>query len=266
MKKNKQALMFFMVALTGSVAALPTNAFTSFIGGSDLTISPEQAFLDFETAVGGTLSAPEDFESFTGVSNPNDGNILKVVNTTIAGVGTIIGADQGFGGVLNAPFNSAGNVTQPSPPATNYYLGGVNPGGEQNFTIVTQEPVGGIGFFANDIGDFNATLIAKITTGDGIVLGQVIPLAPDGQTPSDGNLAFLSILGDDPTETITEVELDIFLDDGQNVNGDSFGIDDIYLIPAGNVIPPPTGTPEPSALIGLGLLGAFGFVSRRQRK
>lgn len=253
---NKNRNFFLSVVTIGSVAALsslPANAYIITTGSSSGTFTvPDEAFNEFVNLAGGSVSGTADFEGET----VGDQSIM----INIGGVDTTIGS-MGFGGVQNSPFNNARNTTRPLPDNEQYYLGGVSPGGEQNFAISTAEPVAGLGFYGTDIGDFQATLAIRTFLGDQLV---------DTSTPDivnvDGNLLFWSILGEGE-EVFDRVELDIILDPGQNVNGDSFGIDDISLLAAGGGPgPSPIGTPEPGTLIGLGLLGTAGFVSRRQRK
>lgn len=250
-----------LITTTTCLIVSPANAFTTYFGSQSGTIP---AFELFKTDAGSSLAGPEDFEGFAGVDNPNNPAIQRNVTVDIGGIQTTIGAPSStFGGILDTNYNSSYNTTQPSPPATNYYLGGVNPGGTENFRIKMAEPVSGIGFFATDIGDFNATLEVKGFLG-GVQIASFQPVLDK----VDGNVAFLGAIGA-TGQTFDEVQLDIVLDAGQVVSGDSFGIDDIYLVPAGSVIPPqPPGqsTPEPGTLVGLALLGTAGFVSRRKNK
>lgn len=258
MTNIKNSLLLGLIALTSGVSVLPANAFTFYVGSQG---DASTAFGNFQTAAGASLLGPEDFESFTGVSDPNNPAIQRNVTVNIGGISTTIGeTGSTFGGILNTPFNSARNTTQPSPPASNYYLGGVNPGGSQNFSISTGVPVSGIGFYGTDIGDFNATLIARLFSNGVEVFSGAPPIVP-----VDGNIVFLGVIGA-PGETFDEVQLDIQLAAGQAVNGDSFGIDDIYLVGVNTTPPDPTGTPEPGTLVGLALLGTAGFVSRRKNK
>ena len=136
-----------------------------------------------------------------------------------------------------------------------------------NFSIILQQPVAALGFYASDIGDFNGylTLTLKNDTSATTLTIPSTPNCPDDSVDClDGSVLYFGIIAQDPSEFFTEV---IFGNVGET--GDFFGFDNLS-IGSVKIEPalPPKSIPEANsawATLAFGVLGVGSHIWLKQK-
>lgn len=242
---------------------IPSPYSSATPGNTPNTDASESSFLS-----GLTNFAVETFEEFTPGVRITDTTPLNLTFTTSQGSvinAQLFGDANGVTNILGSPFAGAYNSSRVEG-ASNSVLIPAFPNNPRKVRIVFDTPINAFGFTGTDIGDQDGTLLVQLFNngteiGEGVVpvtgptdLGQPIQY-------TSGSSAFVGV-----TEfTFNEVVFDLEAGPLTPSTGDGFGLDDLIIGIEGD-IEPPVGTPEPSALIALGLLSATGVVSRRKRK
>lgn len=223
-----------------------------------------------ETRFLSSLTDPgiENFEAYTGqpLSNTQTLDLTFKTSSGREATGTVIGTTT-LGDIrLNTGFERGAYNTTETDGSSNYIFALAEIGQTDRFGIRFDEDVSAFGFSANDVSDFGAT-VQLVLFNDGIQIGSPIPvtatLGANGSTSS--STIFFGVSADNDAEAFDAVEFDLI--GGVGGGGDTFGFDDMIIEFADTTPrPPSTTTPEPSALIGLGLLGTVSFVFRRKNR
>lgn len=216
--------------------------------------------------------AVQNFDSFT--SLPSEvifptptGNIMAKFSGLV-GLGTNLPGhptDTNFGAYATSPSNYLN--TRAEQGSTNAF--------RISFFDKDNNPasIAALGFAATDLGDFGAQLDLQFSKGGAPVGNKIIPITTGDSGSTSGSVAFAGVLSEGTSEEFDSVLFETnIVNPNQSLSYDNFAFDDFVIAVAEQIgppippQPPGTTTPEPSALIGVGLLGTIGFISRRRKK
>jgi hypothetical protein len=205
----------------------------------DVSLAARNSFIMALNGVG-----VENFESQSTGSFPTT---LDFMGTSVTASASTTDSSNNYvtTGTSNGTFATSG---------THYLYNTGN--GAVNDTLTFSAPVAGFGMYVTDLSDGVSSadqIEYKLTFSDNTT--QTVETSV-GANNNNANVLFFGVISNDPSETITSVEIL----NSQPTVGDSIGIDDVTVGAA--VVPEPTSL----VLTGVGLLGlAIGF-RRRGRK
>lgn len=168
------------------------------------------------------------------------------VNFGAAGTATLTGPGS-VASVAPGTTNGFGRYSVPSPTTSNFWETQAGIGG---ITVNFSNPVAAFGFYGIDIGDFQGTLVLRLTAQGGGTTDLVVPTAPVNQ--ADGSVLYFGFI-----DTATQYTSVAFITTG---TADFFAFDNFSIGSLEQVRPVPA--PAALAVLGFGLLG-LGLVRRR---
>jgi hypothetical protein len=218
------------------------------------------------------LASQRNEEFVTRTDNPSDlpnplfGGDPKV---TLSGEGTVTNADCG---------------PEENDPCTGRF--DTTPGGGTSwwesasiFTLEFEDPISAFGFYATDVGDFNARLLVRLFEGTAsqpsgndsefiTVIEGPTGGEEEGPEPPNGSLLFWGFT--DATTQYWKIEFVVDQYDracSESGKCDFVGFDSLVFGPLKRFVePPPTDIPEPGTLaLGALSLGLLGFARRHRR-
>ena len=243
-----QSLMVLIAVVATTWSATPVGALQIFFGqdaglGKDTRLvnrpnadAASNRFLSHLVDV-----KTEDFENIrSGCYEDLFVNISKTDSITLQGKGCIRNFPEGTNGAGRYPLSG------------NKYWDTFS-----NFSIILEQPVAALGFYATDIGDFNShlTLTLKNNTTATTLTIPSTPNCPNGSVNcQDGSVLYFGVIAQTASEFFTEV---IFGNVGKT--GDFFGFDNLSIGRVKIGPPsPPKAIPEGNSALATLAFGVLG--------
>lgn len=125
----------------------------------------------------------------------------------------------------------------------------------QNYTISFTQAVGALGFYAYDLGDYEATTYLDLYRNGSLISSLAIENKNGSNGSTNGSAFYFGFAAEDASQNFDRVEFRM-----NQIQGDEFAFDDFTVGGA-------EGVPEPMSITA-GLLGAgfFGMARRRKQK
>lgn len=253
-------------------AALPAHAFSVFFG-EDINPNPTNTTKTFNNIVNSraaeadflsTLSqfATEDFESHAIHAQPTNGgmniNFGTLGTATLSGGGNksmIKSVDTSLLKKASTPKTIKDSIKREielgrnASSGTQFWLTNA----VQNYTINFTKAVGSLGFYAYDLGDYEATTYLDLYRGGNLISTLAIGNKNGSNGSTNGSAFYFGFSAANASENFDRVEFRM-----NQIQGDEFAFDDFTV---------GKGVPEPMSITA-GLLGAgfFGMARRRKQK
>ncbi|MDY6937348.1 MAG: PEP-CTERM sorting domain-containing protein [Cyanobacteriota bacterium] len=240
--KTTSKVLGTITLLCGSIAA-PAQAGNVFFGEYQIgdTVN-EAAQAEQEFLVQFDDIFIEDFEGF------NAGDAASRENPLTLNFEDSTATLTGGGAIRNADFAGLHAIS-----GENYWSLTYAEKLQDTYEIAFNQAQAAFGFWATDMGDFRADFSLNFTYEDGTSELVDIPHTVGIGNGSELYFGYLS-----PDKLFTDVE---FLTDGP-IRKDGFGLDNVTIATRDQV----KSVPEPASVLGLLVIGSFGFKSARKRQ
>ncbi|MDB9493521.1 PEP-CTERM sorting domain-containing protein [Spirulina major CS-329] len=259
-------------AITGMTlgSATAAHAFTVFFG-EDINPNPTNTTKTFNNIVNSRAAeteflsnlsqfATEDFESHAIHTQPTNGgmdiNFGSLGTATLSGGGDksmIKSVDQSLLKTAGTSKDIKDSIKREVEKGRNASSGSQFwlTNAVQNYTISFTQAVGALGFYAYDLGDYEATTYLDLYRGGEFISSLAIENKNGSNGSTNGSAFYFGFMADNASQNFDRVEFRM-----NQIQGDEFAFDDFTV---------GKGVPEPMSMAA-GLLGAGFFGMARRRK
>ncbi|NEO84577.1 MAG: PEP-CTERM sorting domain-containing protein [Spirulina sp. SIO3F2] len=270
MRAYKSCLPLLTLATAiAAASAAPAQAFTLFFG-EDINPNPQDTSSTFDDIVNSRAAeqdflaeldryGTEDFESFEpGTPGPLALEFEGLGSAILNGGGnksSIKTVDESLLNDPNVPQALKDDIEREIRLGRNassgdqYFLTNA----AQNFQVDLESPAKAFGFYAYDLGDFEAKTYLDLYAAGELIDSIEIPNRDGSNASTNGSAFYFGLLSEDESEFFDQV---VFRMNG--VQGDEFAFDDL-TISAGKAVP------EPTTLLGLLGFGSIACLTLRKR-